>query len=252
MSTPNRYWGFWATTGFSLLVVVVFVVVQTIALVIYALYSNGWQYRALHQNDLAKLALNGDAISFAEIPTAFLGIALIALFIYLRRTLSIRDYLQLKLPKPLTLLKWLGIMLLTIIGLEILNNILGRETPKFMTDVYSSTNNLALLWIAIVIAAPLFEEFLFRGFLFEGMRHSPVGLAGTIILTSAGWAALHIQYEWLDMGMIFLYGILFSIAKLKTNSLFIPIAMHMLMNLLASVMMALTTEEASSLTPAMF
>ncbi len=252
MSTPNRYWGFWATTGLSLLVVVAFVIIQSIAILIYALDSNGWHYSTLKQSDLAQLALNGDAISFAEIPSAFLSIALIFLFIYLRKTLSIRAYLSLYLPRSLTLLKWLGIMLLTIFVMELFNNQIGRETPKFMTDVYSSTNNMLLLWIAIVIAAPLFEELLFRGFLFEGLRHSSIGLASTILLTSAGWAALHIQYEWLEMGMIFIFGILFSIAKLKTNSLLIPITMHMLMNLLASVMMALSTEEASTLSPAMF
>jgi len=252
MKAPNSYWGFWATIGFSLLVVVAFVLVQTIAVIAYALYSNDWNPGVLNQGYLAQLAYNGDAISFAEIPSAFLSIALILLFIYIRKNISIPDYLHLRLPKPLTLIKWLGIMLLTIIALEVLNNVFGRATPKFMTDVYSSTKNMALLWIAIVVAAPLFEEFLFRGFLFEGLRHSPIGLAGTIILTSAGWAALHIQYQWFEIGMIFFFGVLFSIAKLKTDSLIIPIAMHMLMNLLASVMMALTSEEATSLSPAMF
>ncbi len=251
MRSENNYWGFWATAGFSLVVMIAFVIVQTIAVLLYALNSNDWNVNVLNQNYLAKLAFNGDAVSFAEIPSAFISIALIALFIYLRGTLSIRDYLQLYIPRPLTLLKWLGIMLLTIISLELLNNVLGRETPKFMTDVYYSTKNLPLLWIAIVIAAPLFEEFLFRGFLFEGIRHSVLGIAGAIVITSAGWAALHMQYEWFEIGMIFLFGILFSIAKLRTNSLLIPISMHMMMNLLASVMMTLTNEQATSLSPAM-
>jgi membrane protease YdiL (CAAX protease family) len=251
MTSANRYWGFWATSGFSLLVIAVFVIVQTIALVVFGLYKKGWDYSALSQSYLARLAFDGDAISYAEIPSAFLSIALIALFIYIRKTGNIRDYLQLYLPKPLSLLKWLGIMLLTIISLEVLNNIIGRETPKFMTDVYGSTKNMPLLWIAIVIAAPLFEEFLFRGFLFEGLRHSIIGVTGTIIISSAAWAAMHIQYEWFEISMIFIFGILFSIAKLKTNSLFIPISMHMLMNLLASVLMALSSEEAATLSPAM-
>ena len=250
MTEQHKYWGFWATVGFSLLVVIVFVVTQSIAVIVYALYSKGWDISALNQSYLAKLAFNGDAISFAEIPSAFISIALIALFIILRNSTSIRDYLHLNLPKPLTLIKWLGIMLLTIIGMEMLNTVLERETPKFMNDVSSSTNNMVLLWIAIVIAAPLFEECLFRGFLFEGLRHSPVGVAGTIAITSAGWAALHLQYAWFEIGMIFLFGILFSIAKLKTHSLWIPIAMHMMMNLLASVFMALTTDETVPVSPA--
>src|SRR5260370_238343 len=55
---------------------------------------------------------------------------------------------------------------------------------------------LAALWLAVVIAAPVSEELLFRGFLHRGWAPSWLGIAGTIILTSALWAALHQQYNW--------------------------------------------------------
>jgi len=57
-----------------------------------------------------------------------------------------------------------------------------------------------LFGIAAVVFAPLFEEGFFRGFLFVGFKQSRLGSFGTILITSAAWAALHIQYD--------LYGIL--------------------------------------------
>jgi membrane protease YdiL (CAAX protease family) len=49
------------------------------------------------------------------------------------------------------------------------------------------------------------------------------------------------QYGWFEIISIFFIGILLGIAKIKTKSLYVPIAMHMLMNLAASVGMALGT-----------
>lgn len=243
-SQPHPYWGFWATLGFGLVIFVAFVVIQTLALVFYALAVNDWSPATLTPSLLNALAYNGDAVSFAEFPSALASIGLILLFIYLRKTLGIRDYLQLHPPRLIVLIKWLGIMALAIVALEIISNIYQRDTPKFMFDVYSSSDNMMMLWIALVLIAPVFEEFFFRGFLLEGLRHSFVGTAGAIVLTSAGWAALHIQYQSFEIIAIFLLGILFAIARLKTKSLYIPIAMHMMMNLLASVMMAVMTENA--------
>ena len=117
---------------------------------------------------------------------------------------------------------------------------LDRPTPEFMTRVYSSTQNLPLLWIAVAVGAPFFEEFLFRGFLLEGLSRSRLGLTGAILLTSASWAIIHMQYGWFEIISIFFVGIALCIAKLKSNSLYVPIAMHMLMNLVASIGMELS------------
>lgn len=247
-STENNYWGVWATLVFSLLIFVVFTILQTLILIGYMFVNEGIAItEALNSDSTAGLenmlkvyAFNGDAISVSQIPSALTGMALVALFISMRKPLGIVDYLGLYKPKIKSLLLFLGLMVLAMVLMEAVNTWLDRDTPEFMTKVYASTKNMPMLWIAVGVAAPFFEEFLFRGFLFEGLRHSFVGVAGAIFLTSASWAIIHMQYGWFEIIAIFLIGILLAIAKLKTKSLYVPIAMHMLMNLAASVGMALS------------
>lgn len=243
LSVENPYWGFWASIGFGLIVFIAFSLMQAMVMYTYGLYLANWDMNADLRAIIEPLMLNGYVISLAEIPSALTGVGLVLLFVSLRKTLSFRQYLQLNPVSLKTIIMWVSIMLAFIILMETINQQMQRDVPDFMSKIYSSTQNYPLLWLAVIIGAPFFEEFLFRGFLLEGLRHSPLGDAGAILLTSASWAIIHLQYEWLDIFYIFLIGILFGIAKIKTQSLYIPIAMHALMNLIASIMMALTMED---------
>ena len=109
-----------------------------------------------------------------------------------------------------------------------------------MTETYQTAKYLPLFWIALVVAAPLVEELFFRGFLFEGLRDSWMGSTGAILVTSIAWAAIHMQYEMFQMVMIGTLGVLLGIAKVKTRSLYIPIAMHSFNNLIAMVATSLS------------
>ena len=244
-----KHWGFWGTVGFGFLVFTVFGILQSFILIAYGFFREGIDLKASNFNEpelkniIEKFAYDGDLISLAEIPSALVGIGLIILFASMKKPLTVSNYLQLQLPEsPIkTILKWIGIMMLVFLVMEGTNILLEREIPEFMSKVYSSTNNKVLLWIAVVIAAPFFEEFLFRGFLLEGLRYSRIGVVGAILLTSASWAIIHMQYGWFEIVTIFFIGIILAIAQLKTKSLYVPIAMHMFMNLIASIMMEITT-----------
>ena len=59
-------------------------------------------------------------------------------------------------------------------------------------------------------------------------------------MTSVGWAAIHMQYELFQIVMIGVLGVLLGIAKLKTRSLYITLAMHSLHNLIATFQVATT------------
>lgn len=236
------YWGFWATIGFSLLIFIVFSLLQFVILLAYAYSINNGDITPENlEHILTSLSLNGDAISIAEIPSALIGTALVILIAYSRKTLTVKDYLDLTPPGIFTLVKWLGFMVLLIITMEAVNIALNRELPDFMGKVYNSATNLPLLWIAVVLMAPLFEEFLFRGFMLEGLRHSFIGTAGAILITSAIWAIIHAQYELFEVFTIFLIGIALAIARIRSQSLYVPIAMHALMNLSASILMEMST-----------
>jgi hypothetical protein len=247
-TSENKYWGFWATIGFGLFIAFVFAFLQTVMLFVYIFANEGsvvtQSIISGHATELDNLlksyAHNGDAISVAEIPAALIGIALIVLFSSMRKSISVTHYLELHKPKFKQLFLFLGLMVLAMITMESVNVWLERDVPEFMKKVYQSTKNIPLLWIAVGVAAPFFEEFLFRGFLLEGLRRSWLGVSGAVLLTSAAWAIIHMQYGWFEIISIFFIGVLLAIAKLKTRSLYVPIAMHMLMNLAASVGMALS------------
>ncbi len=244
-------WGFWATIAFSLIAFIVLSLIQGIVLVIYAI-QQGAEFNindGIFTESINKYALDGDLLGLAQIPSATVGVALIIWFASMRKPLSVKQYLYLYWPTIGSLLKWLGIMFLVMIGMQIVMTSLGVETPSFMTDVYGSTEHKWVLWIAVIIGAPFFEEFLFRGFLFEGLRHSfskltssAVGTTLTVLITSGIWAVIHMQYGWIEIISIFAIGIALAIARLKTGSLYVPIAMHMMMNFLASLAMEFQPE----------
>ena len=104
-----------------------------------------------------------------------------------------------------------------------------------MVDAYKTAYFTPLLWLAFIIAAPLYEEILFRGFMFKGIENSRAGPIGAVIITSLAWSALHVQYDFLIIVSIFAGGLLLGWARLKTNSIYIPIAMHALQNLMAII-----------------
>lgn len=246
--TP-QHWGFWGTIGFGFIVFTIFGILQSVILIGYGIYREGMDFSSGTLDDsefktiIEKFAYDGDLISIAEIPSAIVGVGLIILFASMKRPFPIKDYLQLRLPEsPIkALLKWIGIMLLVFIAMEGVNIFLEREDPEFMTKVYSSADNKLMLWIAVGVAAPFFEELLFRGFLLEGLRNSRIGVVGAVLLTSSSWAIIHMQYGWFEIISIFFIGIILAIAQLKTKSLYIPIAMHMFMNLTASFMMEISS-----------
>lgn len=113
---------------------------------------------------------------------------------------------------------------------------LGRPTvPDFMLEAYASARFLPLLYLAIVIAAPLFEELLFRGFLLPGLVRSRLGVGGGIAVASLAFAVPHLQYDLYDMSWVFLLGALLGFVRWKTGSVWLAFGLHALNNLLATL-----------------
>ena len=78
----------------------------------------------------------------------------------------------------------------------------------FMMDACKSAGFIPLLWIAATICAPLVEEFFFCGFLFAEIRDYRIA----ILVCSFLWAAIHLQYDIVEMTIIFIGGIFLGIA----------------------------------------
>jgi membrane protease YdiL (CAAX protease family) len=92
---------------------------------------------------------------------------------------------------------------------------------------------LLVLLIGGCIAAPIMEEFVFRGFMFRGWSESFLGPIGAIVLTSAIWAAYHTQYDWSQRSWIFLAGLALCTFRWRTNSTWLTVILHSANNIFA-------------------
>jgi membrane protease YdiL (CAAX protease family) len=238
-AAPQR-WGLWGSILWTAAVMMVFVATQTIFASLYVAATRGKLPPERMSQELEKLATNGDVVAVA----AFLSTpaCLLALFILvkLKRGATLEDSLALRVPEGRTLLRWLAAVIVFSLASDALTWILGKPiVPEFMRAVYGSAESKAALGFALILAGPIFEETLFRGFLVTGLVASRLGGSGAIIISSLAWALIHQQYDAYGIATIFALGILLGAARVKSNSLLVPIAMHVLMNSIATLEAAL-------------
>jgi membrane protease YdiL (CAAX protease family) len=236
----GRPWGFWATLGFSVLILLAWLAVQIGVVVVYflAIPSGRALFKEVMKSPNAASAVGeeGTLLAIVGTSTGILLPPLCIFFAWLKRGISVRDYLGLRNVSLGQWLCWSGVCLLFCAASDSANWLLGRPiVPPWMDNVYRSTAFLPLLWFAVVIGAPLFEEFLFRGFALPGFRYSWLGSVGAVVVTSLGWTALHTQYELIDLADLFLCGLLLGYARIRSGSLLVPIGMHALNNLWATI-----------------
>ena len=105
----------------------------------------------------------------------------------MRKGADIKKYLGLTPISLKTLLIVLAISAGYIIISEGLAQIIKPPTSDFTFDLYRTSVWPPLLWIAVIVFAPAFEEAFFRGFLFEGFRQSRIGIIGAIGITTVVW-----------------------------------------------------------------
>jgi hypothetical protein len=234
-SGPARPWGFWATLGLTAanLLVVVFVVLgldKFVALV------GTWMPSVLPAGPKAGMVF-WPALSTVVGALVAVGFA----WFCASRRPGIRagEYLALKPAPPNRLGYWCLIMVVVLAINDILAVMLGsRSVPDFLRHAYASAGFVPLLWLAFVVAGPVAEELVFRGFAFTGLQSSRLGNTGTIVLTAAVWACLHFQYGPFGIAQIFALGLLLGQARLDTGTILVPTVMHALMNLKALVIVA--------------
>ena len=87
---------------------------------------------------------------------------------------------------------------------------------------------LALLVLGI--GAPISEELLIRGFLLPALKDRPLGFWGAAALSTALWTLLHIGNSPPGLVEIFLIGMLFCWLLRLTASLRVPLACHIVNN----------------------
>jgi uncharacterized protein len=236
----KRFWGFWPTLGFGFAFGAIYILVGLVIGIIF-LISILVSQPNLALSDLTN-RLNdflGLLSSVSVIVTAIVSVALTWVFIRARHSISVYEYLGLNKIRWKTALVLILITAVFLVVSGLLSNIFNATDNKFDVQLFNTSVWPPLLWLALVIFAPISEEILFRGFLFQGFRYSRIGDYATILLTALVWSSLHIQYNIYGIANIFVFGLVLGFVRLKTDSLWSPLLMHGLWNLIATVQLAL-------------
>ncbi len=224
----------WATVGLGLLILTVFMFSQVAVLIVWSAIrrANG----AIPGNLAAEIPVAGDLMAAAALISAVTGILAIVAVLAIGRDIRPRIALALDAPSARSVVVWLAITAGLIVASDALTWFIDKPiVPEFMADLVRNATIAPILWFAIIIAAPIFEELFFRGFLIEGLRRGILGDAGAIVFTSIIWASIHIQYGLYEIGTIFIFGLALGLARIGSRSLWVPIAMHMTANLVATL-----------------
>ncbi len=231
----SAVWGLIATLLWTALIVISFEVVQIIAGLIYVIVT----MRGLPRDQVAaafrSLSSDGLLLSVSTFATLLICVPLVVGLIKLKRGSKLKDYLALNVPRLRQFLQWslitsvfLGLSALILLRHE-------RKVPDVLFNIYSSTDSKWHLWLALVVAAPIYEEIVFRGFIFKGLAASRLRWSGATIVTSLLWTATHGQYDRFELCVLFAAGLVLGAARALTNSTLLTIWLHCLANLLACI-----------------
>src|ERR1051325_3441147 len=157
--------------------------------------------------DIKQLATNGFLLALATVLAGPIWIGVMAVAARWRGW-SARDYLALTMPKRSEVLVGLACLAPLLLAFDLLGLTLGRDVvPPFMRDSYISAQ-----------------------------------ASGTLAVTSALWAAMHIQYDTIITTQIFLIGLILGWLRWASGSTLLTIILHMMTNLAATVQAAIKVE----------
>jgi len=229
-------WSLWATLGLSAIVFAFFIAVQLLTVVAF-ISAEKAEHPELDPEVYARnLSSNGLCIAMMVIVSGLICTPLTLLFARLRKDISLKDYIGFREPLKREWVRWLLILAAFLFLSDGMSVLLDQPIVlPFMVEAYKTASSLPPLLLAIIVVAPIFEEIFFRGFLFQGIRYSRLGPIGAVGITSFIWAAIHLQYGIYGMIIVFALGLMFGIARLKTDSIHLLMVMHSLVGLVATV-----------------
>jgi membrane protease YdiL (CAAX protease family) len=208
-----------------------YLVVQTIVVAIFMI-----PVVMRHENvDPSQLNSSGSLLAVSGCATAVVTVLMCFLAVRSHKV-SVTEHLALHLPRALSLFKWLAYLVIYIVASDGLTWWLGRPlVTDFMIRAYESAGAaLPLLWLCLLVGAPLAEEFFFRGLMFSALVETRLRFIGTILLTSALWAFIHRQYGLYGIAQVFGIGVVLGFARWRTGSLWTTVFLHGVVNLVST------------------
>ena len=244
--SPCVPWGFWGTSAWTATAVAAWAGMQFAVFVGMLALSGVGVDASVRQ--IESFASHAIVLSLVSILAAPAEIAIIALAIRFARC-RFGDYLALVRPPRREVLIGLACLAVLLPASDLYSYFSGRTlVPPFVMEAYRTARETGTLWLlafAIVVAAPVTEEIVFRGFMFRGFASSRVGLAGAIVLPAVIWAVMHVQYEPYYILHIVMLGVLFGWLRWRSGSTVVTIVLHGIVNLASLVQTAVIAAKFS-------
>jgi len=217
-----KVWGLWATLAFAILA---FVLGQAMGFAVLSMVKS---------IDPGRVDSDGTAVAIYTLISNPVEIVTLVLATQLSGTDAL-TYLGLDIPRWRDAAIAVAALAVVIGAADAVTYALGKEmVPAFQLELHRTAlaeGTLPWLWLAIIVAAPVGEELLFRGFMFRGLVHEPRDAAPGILLIALIWSMLHVQYDWFGASQVFAIGVLFGFVRWRTGSTTLVILLHMLLNL---------------------
>lgn len=158
-----------------------------------------------------------------------------------------RATLALTRPRPSELVGWLLVEIAAIAAIDAGTRLLGKPAvPAEYVEALRSAGSLPLLALALCVAAPVFEELFFRGFLLGNLAASRLGTWGAITVVSLLFSAVHGPTDaWSAITVLF-SALVLAAARVRTGSTIPGIAMHALGNAKVIVHVALVAGSSAA------
>ncbi len=166
---------------------------------------------------------------------------------------------------------FVGIWVLFAIASEVLFYLIDHQPMDFLNVYYDSAKPLWLLILGIVVIAPIYEELIFRGLLWRAIAEqfatrqlnqqqtsiidgtdgesndkinrerkgaTKIGAIVATIITALLFTGIHLQYDMFELATIFTLALILGFARYRSDSLWLPILLHMINNGVSMLMYA--------------
>jgi len=167
-----------------------------------------------------------DSLLRLALPTVAIEIMLAVATV---RKFSLSEDLGIRLPTFAQASLWTLIFCGLLISEELIGKAAGLQEPEPWGPQYSAAVK-AVRAIAMVTVAPISEELLFRGLLFNAISKTALRRPGAVIITAIAFATLHYQYTLAELLFVLADGFFYGVARYVTGSTILTMLLHMLGN----------------------
>jgi uncharacterized protein len=228
VSRAPRTWDFMETTFVALIAYAVFGLTAGLSLGVLLAMQDG--VGKLSSAQFQALAMQGNWYGAALIISCPPTITVLWVAIRMARR-KFTEYLALNWPSPGEFVRALPVAAIYLVACIVIASVSPEGSSVDPLLSVRGPGGLFILLIGGCIAAPMMEEFVFRGFMFRGWSESFLGPIGAIVLTSALWGMYHTQYDWVGRFVIFVLGLSLGYLRWRSDSTWLTVMVHSVINI---------------------